>query len=124
MAVPAATVLSITSADAFDAFLLKAAASLHVVFFYADFHAPSLPGGQLDGVVCKLAELHPGVRFGKVRPPIHTPGRPLRLAAAAAAAAAASQSATLPSRSRRWTRKRSRTSRTSSTCPSCRRLSS
>lgn len=67
--VPTPAVITIATPDALDAFLLKGCASLNVVFFYADFHTPSLPGGQLDGVVSKLAELHPGVRFGKVSAP-------------------------------------------------------
>ena len=54
------------SADAFDAWCLTDPDALHVAFFYGDFHTPSLDGGQLDGVVRKLAELHDGVRFAKV----------------------------------------------------------
>lgn len=64
---PAAAPAATASADAFDGWLLRAPGSLHVAYFYADFHAPSLAGGQLDGVVNKLAELHSGVRFAKVR---------------------------------------------------------
>ena len=49
-----------------NAYLLTDIPSLHVLFLYADFHAPSRPGGQMDTVVNTLASIHPTVKFGKM----------------------------------------------------------
>ena len=49
-----------------NAWLLTDAAALHVLFLYADFHAPSRPGGQMDTVVNTLASIHQTVKFGKM----------------------------------------------------------
>lgn len=56
------------SLDALQGYLLTSPDALHVLFVYADWDAPSQPGGQMHTVTEKLAELHPGVHFAKVRP--------------------------------------------------------
>ena len=37
-----------------------------VAFFWADWHEPSKPKGQMDAVVTHLAALHPQLRFLRV----------------------------------------------------------
>lgn len=37
-----------------------------MAFFWADWHEPSKPKGQMDAVFTHLASLHPGVRFLRV----------------------------------------------------------
>ncbi len=49
-----------------NAWLLTDIPALHVLFVYADFHAPSKPGGQMDIVVQALAKIHPTVKFCKL----------------------------------------------------------
>jgi hypothetical protein len=49
-----------------NAWLLTSPLALHVLFIYADFHAPSKPGGQMDVVVQTLAKVHPTVMFCKL----------------------------------------------------------
>ena len=56
----------VASLDAFNGFVLTAPEALHVVFLWASFHEPSKPGGQMDTVVNKLAEVFPAVHFAKV----------------------------------------------------------
>lgn len=48
------------------AWLLTDAAALHVLFVFAEFHAPSKPGGQMDTVVNTLGSIHPTVKFAKL----------------------------------------------------------
>lgn len=46
--------------------MLQDEAKLHIAFFFANFHEPSRPDGQMDQVVTKLAEVHPNVLFAKI----------------------------------------------------------
>lgn len=39
---------------------------LSVILFWAEFHAPSSPGGQIDVMFSQLAMMHPGIKFAKV----------------------------------------------------------
>lgn len=55
------------SSDALAGFLFTEKDALHVLFFWASWDEPSKPSGPLDAALTKLAELHPGVLFGKVR---------------------------------------------------------
>ena len=57
----------ITSLDALSGFLIPNPESLKIIFFFADFHEPSKDGGVMDGVLRKLAEIHPGLTIAKVR---------------------------------------------------------
>lgn len=42
--------------------------ALFVLFFWAEFHPPSQPGGQLETLLTTLAGVHPSVKFAKVGP--------------------------------------------------------
>lgn len=57
----------IKNVDAYQGWLLTSPDALHVVMFYADWDAPSQPGGAMDAVLAKLAEVHAGVQFAKAR---------------------------------------------------------
>lgn len=68
MATPAASaVKALESLDAYQGWLLTSPDALHVAMFYADWDAPSQPGGPMDTVLAKLAEVHAGVQIAKVR---------------------------------------------------------
>ena len=43
---------------------------LVVLFFWAEFHEPCKPGGQMDDLVSSLAAAHPAVAFAKVCLPV------------------------------------------------------
>jgi hypothetical protein len=60
-------VVDVTDADGLTAWLVTEPQAAHVVFFHADFDEASKPGGQMDVVIDKLAQLHSGVKFAKVR---------------------------------------------------------
>lgn len=51
-------VKSIADPEQFSGFLLSDPAALHVVMCFAEWDAPSQPGGQMDLVLGKLAEVH------------------------------------------------------------------
>jgi hypothetical protein len=129
----------ITTMADFNAFVLTDAPALHVLFFWAAWDEPSKPGGALDSLITKLAELHPAVRFGKVSGGEHAPlARKGRRRTAASAvqgdgtAAARGQHATRPlerahahparaahrnpRRARRWRRRRPQMCLNSSRC--------
>lgn len=57
---------AITTLADYNGFVLTDVNSLHVLYFWAQWDAPSQPGGAMDTLLSKLAELHPGVRFGRV----------------------------------------------------------
>jgi thioredoxin-like negative regulator of GroEL len=63
---PDAASVLIDGETALNAWLLTDILSLHVLFIFADFHAPSKPGGQMDKVVQALAKVHPSVKFAKL----------------------------------------------------------
>jgi hypothetical protein len=59
------SVSSITTPPELEA--VQSRPGLVVIFFWADFHAPSQPGGQMDALFTALAATHPSVTFLKVR---------------------------------------------------------
>jgi len=59
-------VSSIASMDDFLGWVLTDVPAVHVAFAYAAWHEPCRPGGAMDTLVNKLAELQPTVKFGKV----------------------------------------------------------
>lgn len=61
-----APVKLLATGEDFSGWLLTDAAALHVVFCFAEWDAPSQPGGQMDVVVAKLAELHAGCHFARL----------------------------------------------------------
>jgi hypothetical protein len=60
-------ILSIENGEGLAQFLLTEKEALHCLFFCAQWDEASKPGGPLDAVLARLAEVHPGVLFGKVR---------------------------------------------------------
>lgn len=59
------TVVDVQDAAQFDE-LTARESTLSIAFFWADFHEPCRPNGQIDVVVRQLATLHPRIRFLKV----------------------------------------------------------
>ena len=51
----------------------SAASALWVLFFWADFHPPSQPGGQMETLLLSLAAAHPTVKFAKVGAALRIP---------------------------------------------------
>jgi hypothetical protein len=60
-------IVSVEDGEGLAGFLLTESEALHVLFFFATWDEASKPGGPLHAVLSRLAELHPGVLFGKVR---------------------------------------------------------
>ncbi len=68
-----ASLAELASAQASDA------ASLWVLFFWAEFHPPSQPGGQMETLLTSLSSAYPTVKFAKVGPRLCVGLTPLRL---------------------------------------------
>lgn len=58
---------SISTLDELAAAQATEPSALWVLFFWAEFHPPSQPGGQLETLLTTLAGVHPTVRFAKAR---------------------------------------------------------
>jgi hypothetical protein len=59
------SLLSAASSAELDA--IRAEHGKLCLFFWAPWHEPSRPGGQMDNVATLLAGMHPAVKFVKVR---------------------------------------------------------
>lgn len=58
---------NVKDSESLAGFLVTEKDALHVLMFWAAWDEPSKPTGALDVALSKLAELHPGVLFAKVR---------------------------------------------------------
>lgn len=58
----------LSAASPADLDAVRAEHSRLCLFFWAPWHEPSRPGGQMDSVAMLLAGMHPAVKFVKVWP--------------------------------------------------------